>query len=375
MSDTKIYLSSPNMCGEEMKYINKAFDTNWIAPLGENVNEFENTVCEYVGAKKAVAMASGTAAIHMALKAVGVEKGDTVFCSSLTFSASTNPICYENGIPVLIDSEPESWNMSPKALKKALEKHNPKAVVCVNIYGQSADYDEILAICNERGIPVIEDAAESLGATYKGKKCGTLGKYGIFSFNGNKIITTSGGGMLVSDDEERMKKVLYWITQAREPAPWYQHTELGYNYRMSNVLAGIGIGQMKALDTRIAQKKAIYEKYKDAFCDISDIEMMPVCDYGKPNYWLSCITINAKNKVKPMDVLEELAKHKIESRPIWKPMHLQPFYKDCCFYSHYDDNSESVTGDIFERGLCLPSDTNMTPEQQDEVIKIIKGMF
>lgn len=370
----KICLASPNMCGEEMKYIQKAFDTNWIAPLGENVNEFEKTVAGYVGVKSAVAMASGTSAIHMALKAVGVEENDIVFCSALTFSASTNPIRYEKGIPVLIDSEPKNWNMSPNALRKALRRYMPKAVICVNLYGQAADYDEICSICAEYGVPLIEDAAESLGATYRGKQTGTFGKYGIFSFNGNKIITTSGGGMLVSDDEEKMKKVLYWITQAREPAPWYQHTELGYNYRMSNVLAGIGIGQMAALNTRVDQKQAIYERYKNAFSDIDEIEMMPICDYGKPNYWLSCITIKKECSVKPMDVLEKLQENNIESRPIWKPMQMQPFYADCRFFKH-DDDSIAVSEDIFTRGLCLPSDTNMTEEQQDKVISIIKNMF
>lgn len=374
MSKTKIYLASPNMGGEEMKYIKKAFDTNWIAPLGENVNEFEKRISSLIGVKKGVAMSSGTAAIHMALKAADVGKDDIVFCSSLTFSASVNPVVYENAVPVLIDSDPKNWNMSPVALKKAFKKYKPKAVVCVNIYGQSADYDEILSMCNEHGVTVVEDAAESLGATYKGKYTGSFGKYSALSFNGNKIITTSGGGMLLSDDVERMKKVMYWITQAREPAPWYQHTELGYNYRMSNILAGIGIGQLSVLDKRIEKKKAIYDRYKDAFSDITAIEMMPICDYGRPNYWLSCITIN-NNKIKPMDIIDKLAENNIESRPIWKPMHLQPFYKDCDFYSHYDDNNKSVAGDIFERGLCLPSDTNMTEEQQDEVIRIIKGMF
>ena len=370
----RIGLATPNMSGEEMKYIQKAFDTNWIAPLGENVNEFERTVCSYVGAKSAVAMSAGTAAIHMALKAAGVTQGDIVFVSALTFSASINPIMYEKAIPVLIDSEPESWNMSPIAFEKAFKKYSPKAVVCVNLYGQAADYDKICAICEKHNVPLIEDAAESLGATYKGKQTGTFGKYGIFSFNGNKIITTSGGGMLVSDDEERMKKVLYWITQAREPAPWYQHTELGYNYRMSNVLAGIGIGQMSALDKRIEKKKAIYEKYKEAFSNIEAIEMMPICDFGEPNYWLSCITVKEDCKVKPMDILEGLAKENIETRPIWKPMQLQPFYCECDFFSH-NDSGVSVSEDIFTRGLCLPSDTNMTEEQQDKVINLIKEFF
>mgnify|MGYP000722212124 FL=1 len=371
----KICLASPNMCGEEMKYIKKAFDTNWIAPLGENVNEFEKTVRNYVGSKGAVAMSSGTAAIHMALKAVGIQENDLVFCSALTFSASANPICYEKGIPILIDSDPKNWNMSPIALRKAFKRYIPKAVICVNLYGQSADYDEICAICDEYGVPLIEDAAESLGATYKGKQTGTFGKYGIFSFNGNKIITTSGGGMLVSDDEERLKKVLYWITQAREPALWYQHTELGFNYRMSNVLAGIGIGQMQALNERIEQKKAIYERYKAGFSDIDYIEMMPVCDYGNPNYWLSCITMNGKSRVNPIMIIKALANENIESRPIWKPMQLQPFYRECMFFSHNENGEMSVSQDIFTRGVCLPSDTNMTVEQQEKIIRIVRGMF
>lgn len=371
----KICLASPNMCGEEMKYIKKAFDTNWIAPLGENVNEFEKTVRNYVGSKGAVAMSSGTSAIHMALKAVGIQENDLVFCSALTFSASANPICYEKGIPILIDSDPKNWNMSPVALRKAFKRYIPKAVICVNLYGQSADYDEICAICDEYGVPLIEDAAESLGATYKGKQTGTFGKYGIFSFNGNKIITTSGGGMLVSDDEERLKKVLYWITQAREPALWYQHTELGFNYRMSNVLAGIGIGQMQALNERIEQKKAIYERYKAGFSDIDYIEMMPVCDYGNPNYWLSCITMNGKSRVNPIMIIKALENENVESRPIWKPMQLQPFYRECMFFSHNENGEMSVSQDIFTRGVCLPSDTNMTVEQQEKIIRIVRGMF
>lgn len=373
MSD-RIYLASPNMGGEEMKYIKKAFDTNWIAPLGENVNDFENAVKSYVGTKGAVATVSGTSAIHMALKAAGVTEGDTVFCSALTFSASINPIIYEKAVPVLIDSEPESWNMSPRALSHALKEIRPKAVVCVNLYGQSADYDKITALCSEYGVTLIEDAAESLGATYKGRETGTFGKFGAFSFNGNKIITTSGGGMIVSDDEERLKKVLYWITQAREPAPWYQHTELGYNYRMSNVLAGIGLGQMKVLDTRISQKKAIFQRYEKAFSSIPGIEMMPLCDYGSPNYWLSCITLKSGSRVKPMDIIDSLSRGNIDSRPIWKPMQLQPFYKDCRFFTH-DGGKISVSEDIFKRGVCLPSDTNMTARQQETVINLIGSLF
>ena len=246
--------------------------------------------------------------------------------------------------------------------------------MCVNLYGQSADYDKITALCSEYGVTLIEDAAESLGATYKGRETGTFGKFGAFSFNGNKIITTSGGGMIVSDDEERLKKVLYWITQAREPAPWYQHTELGYNCRMSNVLAGIGLGQMKVLDKRISQKKAIYEKYKEAFSFSDIIEMMPICGYGSPNYWLSCMTLKSGCRVKPMDIIEFLSRGNIDSRPIWKPMQLQPFYKDCRFFTH-DGGKISVSEDIFQRGICLPSDTNMTKEQQDKVINLIGSLF
>lgn len=370
----KINLATPHMYGTEQKYIKKAFDTNWIAPLGENVSDFEKKVSEYVGARRAVAMSAGTAAIHMALKAAGVGQNDVVFCSALTFAASINPIKYEKAIPVLIDSEPNSWNMSPQALKRAMQKYRPKAVVCVNLYGQSADYDKICAICNEYDVTLIEDAAESLGATYKGKETGTFGKYGIFSFNGNKIITTSGGGMLVSNDEERMDKVLFWITQARDAAPWYQHTELGYNYRMSNVLAGIGLGQMDAIDLRIEQKHNIYENYKKAFADIDCMEMMPICDFGKPNYWLSCITLKKDSKIKPMDIYEHLKTDNIETRPIWKPMQLQPYYKDCDFFKH-NEAETAVSEDIFNRGLCLPSDTKMTAEQQKRVTDMIRGMF
>ncbi len=364
----RIFLSSPHMCGKEMAYINEAFETNWIAPLGKNVTEFENEMCEKTGANQAIAMSAGTAALHMALRYLGVGRGDVVFCSSMTFAASCNPIVYEGGTPVFIDSEPGSWNMSPVALKKAFEKYpNPKAIVVVNLYGQSADYDEILKLAKEHNVPVVEDAAESLGATYKGKMTGTIGDFGVLSFNGNKIITTSGGGMLLCKTKEEKDKIVKWITQSRDPARHYQHTELGFNYRMSNICAGIGRGQLTALDERVAKKTEIYHTYREAFSDIP-VDMMPVCDYGVPNFWLSCMTVRGCDPVKLMEALEA---ENIESRPIWKPMHLQPFYKDCDYFMHDDD----VSKQIFETGICLPSDTKMTREQQNRVIEIIKAQF
>lgn len=376
----RIYLASPHMGGLEEVFVKEAFDTNWIAPLGANVDGFEKELSEYVGSKTGAALSSGTAAIHMALKAVGVEKGDKVFCSSLTFAASCNPIIYESGIPVFIDSEPESHNMSPVALEKAFKAYEekgemPKAVIVVNLYGQSADMDKIIEICKKYNVPIIEDAAESLGATYKGKHSGTFGEYGIYSFNGNKIITTSGGGMLVSNNKEGIAKVRFWSTQARDKARHYEHTQLGYNYRMSNIVAGIGRGQLRVLEDRIAKKKEIFETYKEAFKETEDIEMMPVCEYGEPNYWLTTITLNKNSKVKPLDIILALEKENIESRPIWKPMHIQPYYKEYDFYSHNDEDKVSVSEDIFNRGVCLPSDTKMTKEEQERVIKIIKGLF
>lgn len=375
----RIYLASPHMGGLEEVFVKEAFDTNWIAPLGANVDGFEKELSEYVGSKTGAALASGTAAIHMALKAVGVKNGDKVFCSSLTFAASCNPIIYEGGIPVFIDSEPESHNMSPVALEKAFKAYEekeemPKAVIVVNLYGQSADMDKIIEICKKYNVPIIEDAAESLGATYKGKHSGTFGEYGIYSFNGNKIITTSGGGMLVSNNEEGIAKVRFWSTQARDKARHYEHTELGYNYRMSNIVAGIGRGQLRVLEDRIAKKKEIFETYKEAFKEIEDIEMMPVCEYGEPNYWLTTITLSENSKVKPLDIILALEKENIESRPIWKPMHIQPYYKEYDFYSHNDDEI-SVSEDIFNRGVCLPSDTKMSDNDIDRVIGIIKNLF
>ena len=379
-ANKRIYLASPHMGELEKVFVKEAFDTNWVAPLGPNVNNFEKEVAEYVGIKHASALVSGTSAIHLAIKLLGIKPGDIVFCSSLTFAASCNPIIYEGAEPVFIDSEYKSLNMSPVALKNTFEVYSkkgklPKAVIVVHLYGQSADMDKIMAICNEYNVPVIEDAAESLGATYKGKQTGTMGKYGIYSFNGNKIITTSGGGMLVSDDEEGIKKSRFWATQSRDNARYYQHTELGYNYRMSNIVAGIGRGQIRVLDERIEKKKYIYEKYKEAFSDIKDIEMTNICEYGEPNYWLSVGILNDNSRVKPIDIILALEEENIESRHIWKPMHMQPFYEKYDFFK--DDNSEkgSVSEEIFERGICLPSDTKMTDEEIERVIKIVRGLF
>ena len=312
----------------------------------------------------------------MALKALDVKEGDIVFCSSLTFSASCNPIIYQNATPVFIDSEYETWNMDPKALEKAFEKYpNPKAVILVHLYGNPSKMEEIVEICRKHNTPLVEDAAESLGSTYKGKFTGTFGKYGIFSFNGNKIITTSGGGMLVSEDEEKIKKVRFWSTQSREPERHYEHKEIGFNYRMSNICAGIGRGQLKVLEKRVEQKTNIYENYKKAFENIKEIKMQPMLDGTRPNHWLSAIILDKSSKVKPIDIMLKLEKENIESRPIWKPMHLQPVFAQYDFITVANDKDESISEDIFNRGVCLPSDTKMTKEEQDRVIKAIKELF
>jgi dTDP-4-amino-4,6-dideoxygalactose transaminase len=365
----KVFLSSPHMSDEgyEMQYIQKAFDTNWIAPLGKNVDLFEKELAEKIGVKHAAALSSGTAAIHMALKAAGVEKGDIVFCPSLTFAATANPIIYQDATPVFIDSDYETWNISLDALEKAFEKYKPKAVIVVHLYGLSANMDKILEICKQHNVPLIEDAAESLGTLYKGKYTGTLGDYGVFSFNGNKIITTSGGGMLVSNNEERIEKVRFWATQSRDPARHYQHSELGFNYRMSNVLAGIGRGQLKVLDKRVEKKRYIFNYYKEAFKEIPDIAMMPVKDWNEPNFWLSCILL--KGAVRPLDIIEALEAENIESRPIWKPMHMQPFFAE------YDFIGDGVCEEIFKNGVCLPSDTKMTDKDLERVVGIIKRLW
>lgn len=366
----RIYLSSPHMSDEgyEEAYVKQAFDTNWIAPLGENVDKFEEEFAQKVNIEGAVALSSGTAALHLALKAAGVGEGDVVFCQSLTFAASANPIIYQGALPVFIDSEEETWNMCPKALEEAFQQYpNVKAVIVVHLYGISAKMDEILILCREHGVVLIEDAAESLGTYYKGQHTGTIGDYGIFSFNGNKIITTSGGGMLVSKHKDKLDKVRFWATQSREPVRHYEHKELGYNYRLSNVLAGIGRGQLKVLDDRVAKKKAIYQFYKESFKDIEEITMMPYNEWDEPNFWLSALTLGGK--VKPIDIIEALEEENIESRPLWKPMHLQPYFKK---YAYVGDH---VAENLFQNGLCLPSDTKMTSEDLERVVDTIKRLW
>ena len=367
----KIWLSSPTMHGDELKFVQEAFDTNWIAPLGPNVNSFEEEIASYIGGGYAAALASGTSAIHLAVKLAGVKSSDIVFCSDLTFSATVNPVSYEKAVQVFIDSEYDTWNVDPKALEKAFEKYpNCKCVIIANLYGVPAKLDEISDICKKHNAVLIEDAAESLSATYKGKQTGTFGKYGILSFNGNKIITTSGGGMLLSDDKEAIEKSRFWATQSRDHAPWYEHSELGYNYRMSNVVAGIGRGQLLHIEKHRELKKSIYMTYKKAFEDLP-ITMNPYLPYSEPNFWLSCALLDKGYNIHPMDIIDELASHNIEARPIWKPMHMQPFFESNDFISA----NGNVSSDIFNRGLCLPSDIKMTKKAQDKVINIIKSMF
>lgn len=366
----KIYLSSPHMSeeGYEQVYVQEAFDTNWIAPLGENVNQFENELAEKVGAKHAAALSSGTAAIHLALKAAGVGEGDIVFCPTLTFSATANPIIYQNAIPVFIDSDYETWNISPVALEQAFKKYpNVKAVIVVHLYGLSADMDAIMELCNKYNVTVIEDAAESLGTFYKGRHTGTIGHYGIFSFNGNKIITSSGGGMLVSDNEEKIAKTRFWATQSRDQARHYQHSELGYNYRMSNIVAGIGRGQLRVLDKRVEKKREIFKFYKKELSGLDGVQFMPWNTWDEPNFWLTSMTLNGK--VRPVDLMDALEKENIESRPVWKPMHLQPFFEK------YDFIGTGIAESLFENGVCLPSDTKMTLEDLNRVVDIIKELW
>jgi len=367
----KIWLSSPHMSDEgyEMQYIQEAFDTNWIAPLGTNVIEFEKELAAKIGSKHAAALSSGTGAIHLALIALNICEGDIVLCPTLTFAATANPIIYQNATPVFIDSDYETWNMDPKALETALEKYGNqvKAVIVVHLYGLSADMDKIMALCEKFNVPVVEDAAESLGSLYKGKYSGTIGKFGIFSFNGNKILTTSGGGMLVSNDEEKIKKVRFWSTQSRDAARHYQHSELGFNYRMSNVVAGIGRGQLKVLDLRMNKKKYIFEYYKRELGELAGIEFMPINEWNEPNYWLSVMIL--KDKVRPLDIMEALEAENIETRPVWKPMHMQPFFAE------YDYIGGDVSEKLFENGVCLPSDTKMTDEDLERIVSIIKSLW
>ena len=375
MDRKRIYLSSPTMHGEEQKYVQEAFDTNWVAPLGPNVNAFEQEIAAYTGCGHAAALSAGTAAIHMALKLLRVERGDVVFVSDLTFSASCNPIIYENGTPVFIDSEPDTWNMSPQALRRAFEKYpHPKAGICVHLYGTPAKLDEIMAICEEHQVPLVEDAAESLGSTYRGRHTGTFGKYGIYSFNGNKIITTSGGGMFVSAEEAAAKRVTFFATQSRDPARHYQHSEIGYNYRMSNVTAGIGRGQLLHLEEHKKRKQEIYRQYQAAFADIPEISMNPLNPDGDANCWLSGMLIAKESKVTPDMVMDALEEINAESRPIWKPMHMQPVFAGEDFMPHYEDG-RSVGEDVFARGLCLPSDIKNTDEDMELIIRTVRECF
>ncbi len=365
------------MSGNEQKYIKEAFDMNWIAPLGPNVDAFESEISSHVGVRDAAAVSSGTSAIHLALRLLDVKNDDTVFCSSLTFIASANPILYLGATPVFIDSEPETWNMSPQALECALhdaaEKGMlPKAVIVVNLYGQSAKMDEILSLCNKYEVPVIEDAAESLGSYYKGKASGTFGKFGIYSFNGNKIITTSGGGMLVSNDVEALRKARFLATQARDPAPHYQHSIMGYNYRMSNVLAGIGRAQLQILKDRVQARRKIFDRYYQELSQIPGIQFMPELKDTYSNRWLTVLTIDEeKTGVSIQELIKHLENENIEARPVWKPLHMQPLFKGITYYPH--SGCEDIARKLFETGLCLPSGSGMTEKDQARVITCIKN--
>lgn len=403
--EKKVYLSSPTMHGEELKYMKEAFDTNWMSTVGKNIDEVERLAEERIGIKYAVGLSCGTAALHLCMKLAGVKPGEKVFCSDMTFDASVNPVVYEGGVPVFIDTDPETWNMDPAALEKAFEMYpEVKVVVAAHLYGMVGKIDEIRAICDRHGAVLVEDAAESLGAKYKGRETGTFGTYNAISFNGNKIITGSSGGMLLTDDLEAANKARKWSTQSRENAPWYQHEELGYNYRMSNVIAGVIRGQFPYLDEHIAQKKAIYERYKEGFRDLP-VMMNPydekICE---PNFWLSCILIDKAamcrqvrsdteacyvkepGKSCPTEILEKIAAYNAEGRPIWKPMHMQPIYRMNAFITREGNgrartnayiagSGSDVGADIFARGLCLPSDNKMTPEEQDMIIEIVKSCF
>ena len=403
----KVWLATPTMHdGDEMKYVEQAYKTNWMSTIGENINEIEKQLQEKVGCSNSVALASGTSALHLAVKLAGVKQGDNVFCTDMTFGATVNPVVYEKGNPIFIETEYDTWNMDAKALEKAFELYpDTKVVIVVDLYGTPANYEEICAVAKKHGAIIIEDAAESLGATYKGKSAGSFGKFNAISFNGNKIITGSSGGMLLTDCEESAKRARKWSTQSRENAPWYQHEEVGYNYRMSNVIAGVVRGQIPHLEEHIARKKEIYFRYKEGFKDLP-VSMNPydekICE---PNFWLSCMIIDKdamckqergdleatyvkeKGKSCPTEILETLSKYNAEGRPIWKPMHMQPLYKDRTFITREGKfevetinsgatvKDESVGADVFNRGLCLPSDVKMTIEEQDKIIEIVKSCF
>ena len=367
----RIYLASPTMHGEEQAYIQEAFDTNWVAPLGKNVDEFEREMAAYVGVRHAAALTAGTAALHLAVKLAGVKRGDKVFCSDLTFSATVNPVSYEGGEQVFIESERETWNMDPRALERAFEKYpDCRCVIAANLYGTPAKLEELAEICAAHQAVFIEDAAESLGASYRGRMTGTFGKYNALSFNGNKIITTSGGGMLLSEDGEAIQKARFWSTQAREPFPWYEHREIGYNYRMSNIVAGIGRGQLLHLEEHLREKERIYRTYERELANLP-ARMNPYLPESRPNFWLSGMVIEAGSKVTPEQIRLALEAENIESRPVWKPMHLQPVFAGRDFI----DVGDRVGEDIFARGLCLPSDIKMTEAEQGRVISIIRGLF
>ena len=401
----KVYLSSPTMHGPELAYMKEAFETNWMSTVGANINAVEKQIAEKVGCKHAVALSCGTAALHLCVKLAGVKPGDKVLCSDMTFAATVNPVVYEKATPVFIDTERETWNMDPVALEKAFELHpEAKVVVLANLYGTPSRFDEILAVCEKHGATLIEDAAESLGASYRGRQTGTFGKYNAISFNGNKIITGSSGGMLLTDDQAAAEKARKWSTQSREAAAWYQHEEPGYNYRMSNVIAGVVRGQIPYLEEHIAQKKAIYNRYKEGLKGLP-VSMNPYQpDVMEPNFWLSCLLIDPsamckqvrsdsdacyvheKGKTCPTEILEKLAAANAEGRPIWKPMHMQPFFRMNPFVTRDGDGRartnayiaggvEDVGMDIFNRGLCLPSDNKMTAEEQDEIIHVIQNCF
>lgn len=410
--DNKVWLSTPTMHGEEIEFVKRAYETNWMSTVGENINEIEKDICKKVGCKHAVALSCGTASLHMAVKLAGVKSGDKVFCSDVTFGATVNPVVYEGGIPVFIDTEYDTWNMDPVALEKAFEIYpDVKVVVVVHLYGTPAKMDEISAVCKKHNAIIIEDAAESLGATYKGVQTGNFGEFSCISFNGNKIITGSSGGMLLTDSKEVAEKVRKWSTQSRENAPWYQHEEIGYNYRMSNVIAGVVRGQIPHLEEHIAQKKAIYERYKEGLRGLP-VKMNPYdAKKSEPNFWLSCLIIDENAMCKqvrsenealyiketgkscPTEIFEKLAEFNAESRPIWKPMHAQPIFYGNDFITREgsgraktnayisggklgaDGKPLDVGMDIFTRGLCLPSDNKMTPFEQDQIIEIIKSCF
>ncbi len=403
--ESKVWLSSPTMYDDSMKYVMEAYETNWMSTVGKNIDEVEAMVCEKVGCGHSVALSAGTSALHLAVKLAGVKPGQKVFCSDMTFSATVNPITYEGGIPVFIDTEYDTWNMDPVALEKAFELYpDVKVVVVAHLYGTPGKIDEIKAICEKHGAVIIEDAAESLGATYKGVQTGTFGDYNAISFNGNKIITGTSGGMLLTDDEAAADKARKWSTQARENAPWYQHEEVGYNYRMSNVIAGVVRGQLPHLEDHIAQKKAIYERYRDGFKGLP-VSMNPIdFENSEPNYWLSCMILDKDAMCKqvrgeqdalyvpehgkscPTEILDAIASINAEGRPIWKPMHMQPIYRMNPFVvrdgngrartnAYISGGASDVGMDIFSRGLCLPSDNKMTVEQQDRIIEVIKSCF